>query len=267
MPEGHTIHRLARLHGERFAGSPVRAWSPQGRFAAGAGEIDGRVLLETAAHGKHLFYRFDDERLLYVHLGLIGKFRTFGPDAPDPTHTTRLALANDRATAYLIGPMSCRLVVAGEADEIVGALGPDPLRRGRRGAAEFAARLRRRRLPVGVALLDQRVVAGIGNVYRAEILFLEGIHPETPANTVDEESAARLWETTVVQLRLGLRSGRIVTVDPREVGAHRRSQLTKDERLYVYHRDGLPCRRCGTPIRRTEMGGRAIWWCPTDQPR
>ncbi len=267
MPEGHTIHRLAERHRDVFAGDAVRAWSPQGRFASGAAAIDGAVLVDTAAHGKHLFYDFGGDRFLHVHLGLIGTFRTFRHDPPEPTPTTRLALGNDSAAAYLTGPMTCRLVTHPEADEVLGGLGPDPLRDGMRGRVAFRANLRRRSLPIGSALLDQRIVAGIGNVYRAEILFLCGIDPRVPANAVTQDDADRLWETMVLQLRHGRRIGRIVTVEPAEVGARYRTTIPPEDRLYVYHRDGLPCRHCGAEIRRFDLGGRSIWFCPVEQVR
>ena len=229
--------------------------------------IDGRVLVGATAYGKHLFHEFGDDTVLHVHLGLIGSFRTFRRDPPDPTASTRLALSNGTAAAYLTGPMTCRLVTRTEVDEVVDGLGPDPLRVGLRGADVFRENLARRKIPIGAALLEQSVVAGIGNVYRAELLFVCGIHPETPANALGVEDAGRLWEVVVAELRHGRRVGRIVTVDPADVGARSRTRLEDDERLYVYKREGLPCRRCGTEIRRTEIAGRSIWWCPKDQVR
>ena len=267
MPEGHTIHNIARRHRDLFSGGPLRAWSPQGRFAEGAAKLDGRELEKAAAYGKHLFYGFGSDLYLHVHLGLIGSFRTHVSVVPDPTPATRLGLANDRATAYLSGPMTCRTVTRTEFDEVTGRLGPDPLRVGRRGLARFADALGRRRISIGAALLHQEILSGIGNVYRAELLFLCGIHPEIPANSLADDDVAALWETTVTQLRIGRRLDRIVTVAPEDVGARTRTQLDADHRLYVYRRDGLPCHRCGTEIRIMEMAGRSIWWCPTDQAR
>ena len=143
-------------------------------------------------------------------------------------------------------------------------LGPDPLDR-RADAGRFAANLARRRIPIGAAFLDQKVVAGVGNVYRAELLFLLGVDPHTPAQSLDGDTVDRLWARTVAELRRGERSGRIVTTDPADFGARRDRDLKRGERLYVYKRDGLPCRRCGTEIRVTEMANRAIWWCPRCQ--
>ncbi len=260
MPEGHTIHRLARRHHALFAGATLAASSPQGRFSAGAAAIDGRVLDSADAYGKHLFYRFGGD-VLHVHLGLIGRFPSYTRDIPEPTPATRLVISNGSAAAHLSGPMTCRLVTADEAAAVTAALGPDPLRT-RGGRRAFATALGRRRAPVAAVLLDQSVIAGIGNVYRSEILFLCGIHPATPANELSDDDIECLWRTAGTQLRLGLRLGRIITIRLADVGARRRLDLDEDERRYVYHRDGLPCHRCGSIVRRSDIGARSAWWCP-----
>jgi endonuclease-8 len=266
MPEGHTLHRIARRHRQALAGGPVTAWSPQGRFAEGAAVLDGRTLLNVEAHGKHLFYTWEGAPRLHVHLGLVAKFPTHGSPGPEPTPGTRLVLGNDESTAHLAGPMTCRLADPSEIDLVLASLGPDPIR-SRRGRPAFLAGLARRNRPIAGELLDQRLIAGIGNVYRAELLFLSGIHPATPASDLEADEASRLWDLTVDELRAGVELGRIVTVRPADLGASRRSQLSADERLYVYHRDGLPCRRCGTEILVGEIGGRRTWWCPSCQDR
>lgn len=266
MPEGHTIHGLARRHRRLFAGKVVAASSPQQRFADEARILDGQRLVGTMARGKHLFYEFEDGDVLHVHLGLIGVFATheLPPDAPPPSPNTRLALANDVAAAYLSGPMTCALVDPAERKRIVASLGPDPLHN-RIGAEDISARLARKTIPIAAALLDQSIVSGLGNVYRSELLFLCGIDPRRPANTLQPEEVECVWDTARAQLRIGLKSGRIITVDPAEVGARSRGSLGDDERLYVYHRDGQECRRCGAEIRSVELGGRQAWFCPQDQ--
>ena len=265
MPEGHTIHRHARLQREFLRGERIRAWSPQGRFSEGAARLDGSRLEDIEALGKHLFYRWEGDHTLHVHLGLFGKFKTFHHDPPAPTEATRLVMTNGRSMVYLAGPTICELLDPQEEDLLRARLGPDPLG-GRRELEQFAGNLSRRRIPIGAALLDQRVVAGIGNVYRAEVLFKRGIDPHLPANELDRERVGGLWSMIVAELRKGERAGRIVTVAPVDVGVRSRSDIPRDERLYVYKRDGLPCRRCGDQIRATEMANRMIWWCPTCQP-
>ena len=273
MPEGHTIHRYARLHREQLGGAPIAVSSPQGRFAAGAARLDGRLLTDVTAAGKHLFYRWAGELTLHVHLGLIGKFWSYDPpDAPPPTAGTRLAMRSPGAVVYLSGPMTCRLVEPDDEDRIRAKLGPDPLLDGA-NATGFIDRLGRRRVPIGAALLDQAVVAGIGNVYRSELLFMRHLHPLLRADQVSERDAAGLWSTMRTELRRGERSGKIVTVKPGDVGARNRRALADDERLYVYQRDGFPCRRCHAIIRMTEVAGRKLWFCPacqegpSDEPR
>lgn len=270
MPEGHTIHRIAQEHRELFGGRVVAVSSPQGRFSGGAARLDGQKLDDVEAYGKHLFYRWSGGEVLHVHLGLVGVFRTFANgEASPPTKATRLALRADEATVYLAGPMVCELLDPGGEAQILSWLGPDPLRDGRGAGLRFRDALARRSIPIGAALLDQKVVAGIGNVYRAETLFLRGIHPDRPARSLTRGAVADLWETIVEQLRQGLRLGRIVTVDPAEVGAARPEDLidAHDDRLYVYRRAGLPCRRCGTELRAWKLGARTITACEVCQPR
>lgn len=265
VPEGHTIHRYARLHRRDLGGSVLRVSSPQGRFEHGAARLDGRRLEDVEAVGKHLFYRWEGGRTLHVHLGLFGKFRTHRGDPPPPTGGTRLAMASDGVTVYLAGPTDCSLVDPGEEERILSRLGPDPLRVGLDGVEVFRSGLQRRSIPIAEALLEQKVVAGVGNVYRSEVLFLEGIDPRLPAGDLDAEAADRVWRRLTAELRRGERSGRIVTVDPLEVGARTRGELAREERLYVYKRDGLPCRRCGAEIVRWTPRTRAIWTCPSCQ--
>lgn len=270
MPEGHTIHRIARSHRRHFAGRRVAASSPQGRFAAEAEILDGRVLQGVDPVGKHLFYRWSGAPSMHVHLGLIGTFRTYrGPELPDPTPQTRLVLAVDGAVAHLSGPMTCRLIDPEDADGVVAGLGPDPLARNAlrspRPMRRFAAALAGRRTAVAAALLDQQAIAGVGNVYRSEILFLCGIHPLRPAEALGEAEAGEVWATAVHQMRHGVRLGRIVTVEPADVAARSRRSVPEGLRLYVYKRAGEPCRRCGTLITNGAAGGRTVWWCPTCQ--
>lgn len=262
MPEGHTIHRLARDLQRTLSDEPVHAWSPQGRFADGAALLDGERLRRAEAWGKYLFCDFGTGSVLHVHLGLIGKFRRRPAPPPDPVGAIRLRLEGTDATWDLSGPTRCELITPEEQSAIVSKLGADPLRRDADVAgarAKFAHSSR----PVGAYLLDQSVIAGIGNVYRAELLFLCGIHPAQPASSLSDDEFDELWSLTVDLLRTGVRMGRIVTTDPVEVGRPR-SRMRSEDRLYVYHRDR--CRRCGAELSVLELGGRPIWYCPTCQP-
>lgn len=262
MPEGHTIHGLARDLAATLRGAPVAASSPQGRFAEGAALIDGRPLDAAEAWGKYLFCDFGIGEVLHVHLGLIGKFRRQPSPPADPVGAIRLRLEGPEATWDLSGPSRCELMAPDVRDDIVTRLGADPLRDDadvERARTAFAASDR----PVGAVVLDQTVIAGIGNVYRAELLFLCGIHPARPASSLSDDEFDELWKLTVELMQVGLRLGRIVTTDPDEIGTPR-NRMRDDDRLYVYHRE--ICRRCGSPLRTLQVGGRPIWYCPVDQP-
>ncbi len=262
MPEGHSIYRYADRHRGLLVGHEVVATSPQGRFGPGAARINGRRLLDVTAHGKHLFYRWERAETLHVHLGLYGKFRTFAGEPPPPTPATRLTLAANGTTIYLAGPTVCELIMPSREDEILARLGPDPLQAGKSGhnAARFAANLERRSIPIGAALIDQQVIAGLGNIYRAEALFLVGTNPATPAHLIPKPRVDELWKTSVKLLRKGVNEGIIATV-PRS-----RTRKNAEDRLYVYKRDRFACRICGGPIATGTMADRSIWWCPTCQP-
>ena len=263
MPEGHSILRYARRQHELLAGQEVMAASPQGRFQGGAARISGRELLEVDAHGKHLFYHWHRAETLHVHLGLYGKFRTFKTDPPPPTPATRLTLSTERVTVYLAGPTVCELITPSQEEAIRARLGPDPLQAGSDGntLAEFASNLKRRQVPIGAAILDQKVIAGIGNIYRTEILFLTGINPATRANELELGKVEELWRCSVDLLARGVAAGKIVTVPRTPLG---RSNET--DRLYAYKRERFPCRLCGGSISKADMANRAIWWCESCQP-
>lgn len=260
MPEGHVTHGLARDLRMTLRGTPVRATSPQGRFAEGAALVDGLALVRTDAWGKYLFLDFGHGRIVHIHLGLIGKLRPTAPALP-PAPGVRLRLENDSYAWQLTGPTRCSIITPAEKKAICAPLGADPLR-ARPDVDAMRARLQRRRAPLGAVLLDQTVIAGIGNVYRAELLFLRGIHPLRPASTLTDDEVAGLWTETVVQLRRGLRLNRIVTRVPGEV---RRplARLEPEDRLYVYHRD--TCRWCGTELQTLVLGGRPLQLCPVHQ--
>lgn len=265
MPEGHTIHRLARDLARDLRGVPVHATSPQGRFADRAARLDGAVLRRAEAYGKQLFLDFADGEILSVHLGLIGKFRRH-PVGREPSPQTRLRLEPEGAGHAwdLTGPMVCDLVDPEARARTAAAIGPDPLRRDG-DAAEFVRRCRRTRAAIGAVLLDQRVIAGIGNVYRAELCFLRGVDPRRTAAALDDDALLGLWDEAGAQLRNGVRINRIVTRVPDELGRTVLSHIPAGERLYVYKRGGEPCHRCGTPITPTELAGRTIWFCGSCQ--
>ena len=165
MPEGHTLHRLAGDLTSAFGGRVVRAGSPQGRFADSAALVDGSVLEQAEAWGKHLFVAFPGERFVHVHLGLYGHFdvHTEVVDVPDPVGQVRLRLvaADGDAYADLRGATTCELVTREQRDAVVGRSGPDPIRPDSSWEPAWD-RIRRSRAPIGGLLMDQSVLAGSG---------------------------------------------------------------------------------------------------------
>lgn len=262
MPEGHTLHRFAQRHGRLLDGRRVGVSSPQGRFAEGAARIDGAVVERTEAYGKHLFHRIDDH-WLHIHLGLFGKFRDGPLPAPEPRGALRLRMTTDEHWIDLRGPTACELLVDDERAALLARLGPDPLRRDADPDAVLA-RIARSRAPIATLLMDQSVVAGIGNVYRAEILFRHRIDPYSPGRDLDAGVFAMLWADLVTLMRAGVRSGRIVTTDPAD-REHPGGRVRRGEAHYVYRRTGLPCRRCGTPVATAVIAARNLFWCPACQ--
>ena len=261
MPEGHTIHRHARIHTAELGGQRLQVTSPQGWASDAAEAVDGKVLQHVDAYGKHLLYRFEDDLSVHVHLGLFGGFRRYKLPGPPARETTRLRFIGDERGMDLAGAVISQLIDPAEEDELMARLGPDPLRRHAR-ADRMRAALARRKAPVGAALLDQSVIAGLGNVYRAEILFACGIDPRRPANELAPEEVDAIWKTAKKMLAEGERSGKIVTVPRREAGGPP-SKLTGKDRHQVYKRE--ECRRCGTPVQSATIATRTMFWCPNCQ--
>jgi endonuclease-8 len=291
LPEGHSIHRLARQFQDVFVGRRLRVSSPQGRFTSGAALLDHHVLAESTAHGKQLFLRFEHGLILHVHLGLYGAW-SFGGDhtfqgassigaprrigerelpagtnvatysgPPDPVGAVRVRLVSDHGWADLRGATTCAAISEAEAAAVLGRLGPDPLRNMPGDREEFVRRVTRRRTAVALLLMDQSVLAGVGNIYRAEVLFRQGIDPWLPGQSLSAELAGLLWDDIVELMSDGVRSGRIVTT-PATFWSEGQKGARGEEAHYVYQRQGLPCRRCGAIVGLAEIGARKLYWCP-----
>src|SRR3954453_6098874 len=230
MPEGHTLFRLAREQSQLFAGRPVHVTSPQGRFEAGATLLDGRVLQEVFSYGKHLFAGFGAD-VLHVHLGLYGTFTSGAGVPPAPRGALRMrwegpGLDGTGVWTDLRGPTACEVLAVPEVDRILARLGPDPLRP-RADGTRAHRRIAARRPPVGALLMDQTVLAGVGNVYRAELLFRHGVSPFRPGRAVGAELWSCMWADLVTLMRAGVRMGRIVTTRP-EDRSRRRGAVDRD---------------------------------------
>lgn len=323
MPEGHTIHRIARQFRLDYAGRTVAASSPQGRFAAGARLLDGRTLLDARAVGKHLFLEFDDGHVLRVHLGLYGAWDLYGqvtpvtegqvavgsmgaprlrravrlgedeserdpvglaapfsvgagpagpppddgPFPPPPVGQVRVRLATEATVADLRGPSACEVLDASEAAAVVARLGPDPATETDLDAAgeEVVRRVTGRGVAIGQLLMDQSVVSGIGNIYRAELLFRARLDPWTPGRHVPADVVRALWRDWVELLADGIRTGVMLTREDLGDAGRARALADPTERHWVYGRAGLPCRVCGTPVVVEEMAARKLYRCPVCQ--
>jgi endonuclease-8/formamidopyrimidine-DNA glycosylase len=268
MPEGHTLLRLARELTTAFGGRPVRVSSPQGRFAADAALVDGAFCVGAESAGKHLFVELAGERFIHVHLGLIGKLDVLPGPALAPVGQVRLRLQNDTAYADLRGATQCELVGPERRAEILGQLGADPLR----SAADPArvwARISRSSRPIGDLLMDQTVVAGVGNVYRAEILFRHRIHPLRPGRTLRRGQLLAMWADLVELMQYGVETGRIDTVRPEHTPEAMGRPARQDDHggeVYVYRRHGQECLVCGSRVRTDTLAGRNLFWCARCQP-
>ncbi|MEU2787569.1 DNA-formamidopyrimidine glycosylase family protein [Streptomyces sp. NPDC007100] len=269
MPEGHTIHRLALDHRALFEGAPVRVSSPQGKFSDSAALLDGQVMATAEAHGKHLFLGFGPAGWIHVHLGLFGKLNFGDAPAPPPTDTVRLRLADDTAYADLRGPTTCALITDAEKQAIHDRLGPDPLRAEDDGERAWA-RISRSRTSVAALLMDQKVIAGVGNVYRAEVLFRHGIDPYRAGRDLRRSEWDAIWADLVVLMREGVRHNRIDTVRdehlPEAMGRPPRVDDHGGE-VYVYRRARQACHICRSEIRTANLANRNLFWCPTCQPK
>lgn len=262
MPEGHTIHRAASDQFAMFGRQTLRVTSPQGRFADGAAVLDGGRLTTIDAYGKHLLYRFAKRPTLHVHLGLYGDFYDHAADdAPEPRATTRVRFVGKRHTLDLVGPNQCELLDDAGVAALLARLGPDPLRAD--ADPELAwRRIHASRAPVGQLLMDQSVVAGVGNIYRAEVLWLTRVPPTLPGRELPRERFDAIWHETVRLMTIGRTHDRIVTVDLATV-ARPIEKLRRDERFNIYKRDRCP--RCAGPIATSTMAGRTVYACESCQ--
>jgi len=292
VPEGNEIHRWAERHTEAFAGRPVRVDGPQGRFTD-ADVLDGRKLERVMAVGKHLGYDFGKDRILHVHLGLQGDFTEGSGPLPEVKGALRLRMWNAAAVkkpavpgvskrhgwysdddgtdnidadkvawVELRGPMDCSVYSQEKWDALLKRLGPDPLNGD--GPERMVAKVAKSRKPIGELLMDQTVAAGVGNIYRAELLYRARLSPFRAGKDVEEKTLRSIWKEAGVLMKAGMVDRRIVTTKPTD-RPHKTGQALKEEAHYVYRRNGRPCFVCGTDVLKKEMAGRNLFWCPVCQ--
>lgn len=260
MPEGHIAHFKVFEQTPHLVGLPIRVSSPNRRFETGAAALDGATVTSLQAHGKHLFYNFDARRVLHVHLGMHGSFAYHEGEDRDPRRRSAawLRVASPSLTFDLRNPKVCELVDAIARDRITAALGPDPILVDTPPGGLLI--IRELEQPVGAVIVDQSVIAGVGNVYRAEILYACAIHPDREASSLSDGELRTIWAGAVRMLRAGVADGgRIRTVDRR-----RDFSVRDSRRCYVYGQRF--CARCGSPIRRWTLAGQLAYACETCQP-
>lgn len=260
MPEGHTIHRIADDHMRDFSGQKLKVSSPQGRFKIGAKKLHNKTLESVEAWGKHLFYRWSAKQILHIHLGLYGKFRRHKLPVPEPRGAVRLRVIGDERAFDLNGPNCCELLSKPEVEAVYARLGHDPLRKDADPEALWN-RVSKSKAAIGTLLLNQSVIAGVGNVYRAEALFLENINPDRAGKSLTRDEFDSLWKTIVDLLKIGRKYDRIIVADPKEIGKPR-SKMNREERLLIYKKEYC---RCGAKVRWYELANRNMYACPVCQ--
>ena len=256
MPEGDTVYRTARQLHEALAGRTITRFDIRVPGSATA-DLRGETVKEVVPRGKHLLLRAGTATL-HTHLKMEGEWHIYpaGGRWRRPGHTARAIVGNERADAVGFDLAMVEVLPTADEQRVVGHLGPDPLAADW-DPAEAARRVGGDARPVHVALLDQRNVAGLGNVYANEALFVRGILPQTPATEVD---APALIDTATRMIRTNRdRSRRVFTGDSRP-----------GRGMWVYGREARPCRRCGTPVRAGALGAgptaeRNVFWCPLCQ--
>ena len=258
MPEGHTIHRVARDQNPLLSGQVLAVSSPQGRFAAGAARLDGRQCVTVEAFGKHLLYRFEDDEALHIHLGLFGRIRKHKVPLAEPRGAVRVRMVGATHGVDINGPSTCEVLDAPGIAALTARIGPDVLRADADPDRAFD-RISRSRAPIGRLIMDQKVMAGIGNIYRTEILWRQRVHPEIPGRNIDRPTFDRIWSDARALLEIGVRKNAIITVDG---AAPSRSRYR--ERVNIFGKETCPA--CDGAIRRFEIDSRRAFLCETCQP-
>lgn len=265
MPEGHSVHRVANTFSETFVGKKLKISSPQGRFTADAKKVSGRTLVQSLAHGKQLFLNFDNDLAVRIHLGIYGKWQFIESPfarAPEPVGQVRARFGTSTHIADLRGPTVCEVIDQDQVAEVLKRLGPDPLLPDpkKEEFTRFIFKVKSSSAPIASLLMNQQIISGIGNVYRAELLFRAGVNPYLSGKQIPEDRVAAIWEDAVKLMRIGVKRGVMLTRDDFLVG-----KVLAADRHFVYKREGLSCRVCGKKIVLEELLSRKLYFCPKCQ--
>ena len=261
MPEGHTIHRAALDQRRWLLNHPLRVCSPQGRFAQGAALLDERCCVSIEAFGKHLLYGFDSALWLHIHLGLFGRFRPHPSPASIPTGAVRVRLEGPVKTFDIHGPNTCELLDCDEVYKLRARIGPDVLRADADPDLAFR-RITKSRSTIGQLLMNQSVIAGIGNIYRTELLWRCRIHPQTPGRALDRAAFDSLWCDAQMLLAEGVRRNAIITVDQMMAKPGRGRYR---ERVNIFGKERCP--HCENAIHKFSLDKRTVYACESCQPQ
>jgi endonuclease VIII len=271
MPEGDTIFRAARTLHTALAGQRIErfesVFAHLMRVDTDA-PIAGRVMERVEARGKHLLMWLGGNLVLRTHMRMHGSWHIYRPGErwQRPRHEMRIVIATAPYVAVAFTVPVAEFVDAAslEREGPVAELGPDPLRDGFDAAAAVARLQARDEMEIAEALLDQRAIAGIGNVFKSEILFAARVSPFAAVQGLGEETLARIVRIAERQMHANVGEATTAAAG----GRRTLNRLDPLERLWVYGRRGLPCRRCGTPIQRAKQGAdsRSTYWCERCQP-
>jgi endonuclease-8 len=259
MPEGHSVQRTANDFNKKLKGKVVHVDSPQGRFSSEAQLIDGQTLVSAKAIGKQLFLKFDNGLTCRVHLGIYGKWRFVEGNDKVMYGQVRARFFNEEFLADLRGPTICEVIDRKAVKDIENRLGPDPTNSDPRGLQKqrFIDRVSSSSSPIGILLMNQEVISGIGNVYRAEILFRAQISPHSPGKSLSVEQISDIWTDSVKLMKVGVSTGFMTTREDRL-----KKRTKKADRNYVYKREGQKCLRCEGLVQIELMATRKLYWCP-----
>ena len=258
LPEGHTIHRAARDHRRILVRQKIIVTSPQGRFSDGASILNGKICLAVEAFGKHLLYKFSNGYTLHLHLGLFGRIRNQKLPMPEPKGSVRVRLIGKTHLIDINGPTICEILDQKQVMALVGRIGPDVLRAD--ANPDFAYdKIARSRAPIGRLIMDQSVMAGIGNIYRSEILWRQAVHPETPGKAIGRQAFDQIWSDARTLLAIGVERNAIVTVFDGQS-----AKRGYREKYNIFEKANCP--NCKGEIRRFEISGRRTFVCETCQP-
>ena len=251
MPEGHTIHNAARDHKKLFVGHKVDVSSPQGRFSNGAESINKQQCVAVEAYGKHLLYEFKNNQFLHIHLGLFGRIKRQKLPVDVAKGKVRVRLVGKTHFIDIKGPTICEIIDKESESNLIERIGPDLLRKDA-DPDKFFKRVNKSRAKIGTLLMDQSVIAGIGNIYRTELLWRQGIHPNVIGRDLEISQLEDLWDDARTLLELGAKRNKIITKFKRE-------RNNQSDSLNIYKKKQCPT--CQGNISRMKISGRVAYFC------